>query len=58
MHYFNDIVYFNINNNSNYYLEDTFLDKLNHVDIDHVGISNFSICHVNIRSAPKHLNLL
>ena len=52
-----DYQYFNISNgtyaNFNYFLEDSFFNKVSHLPLEN---SYFSIMHLNMRSIPRHMN--
>ena len=53
--YFNDISLGNVFHNSNYFIEDSFVEKCESLLIDS---SMFSLLHMNIRSIPRHLHEL
>ena len=53
--YYNDISLGNVFHNSNYFIEDSFVEKCESLLIDS---SMFSLLHMNIRSIPRHLHEL
>ena len=54
--YFNDASKGNVFQNSDYFLEDTFIQKYNSLSVYPTAL--FSLLHMNIRSIPRHMNEL
>ena len=54
--YFNDASKGNVFQNSDYFPEDTFIQKYNSLSVYPIAL--FSLLHMNIRNIPRHMNEL